>query len=132
MLTALTWTHPVHGLVTELLCPTHEPPARQAFAELGIDATARPVDQGRCHRCDGVRPWQCPRPPNGQAGQASASPDGGGAGACAEAGWFQAGARTAGRGLSAVRDGAGRQRACPSTGSVTDGGPIVAANRGGL
>ena len=93
MLTALTWTHPVHGLVTELLCPTHEPPARQAFTELGIHYTARPVDHGRCHRCDGVRPWQGPQRPNGQAGQAPASPDGGGSCAPADAGWFQAGPR---------------------------------------
>jgi len=132
MLTALTWTHPVHGLVTELLCPTHEPPARQAFADLGIDYTERPVDQGRCHRCDGLRPWQGPQPPNGQAGQAPTSPDGGWMpGAPADAGWFHDGPRTAGGGLPAVRERGWRQRAYPSVASVT-GGPIVAANCGGL
>jgi hypothetical protein len=58
MLAALTWTHPVHGLVTELLCPADELPARQALTALGIDYTARVVVEGRCHRCDGRRPWQ--------------------------------------------------------------------------
>jgi hypothetical protein len=43
MLSAFTWSHPTHGDVTELLCPTHELPARQAFGELGIEYTARPV-----------------------------------------------------------------------------------------
>jgi len=33
MLTALTWTHPVHGTVTEQLCPAHELLARRSFAD---------------------------------------------------------------------------------------------------
>jgi hypothetical protein len=70
MLAALTWTHPVHGVVTERLCPTHELPARQTFAEFGIDYTAWLVVEGRCHRCDGWRPWQGQRRPEVQAGQA--------------------------------------------------------------
>jgi hypothetical protein len=71
MLTALTWMHPVHGLVTERLCPTHELPARQAFGELGINYTAQLVAEGRCHRCDGRRPWQSQRRPDDQAGPSS-------------------------------------------------------------
>src|SRR5215470_74730 len=106
MLTALTWTHPVHGLVTELLCPTHEPPARQAFTDLGIDYTERPVDQGRCHRCDQQRPWQSPQRPTGQAGQAPTNPDGG-RGAPADVGWFQTGPRTAGEAASGAGNGQG-------------------------
>jgi hypothetical protein len=88
MLAALTWTHPVHGVVTEWLCPAHELPARQAFAELGIDYTVQLVVGGRCHRCDGWRPWQGQRRPDDPAGQASAGP-GGEVSAPAGAGWFQ-------------------------------------------
>jgi hypothetical protein len=75
MLAALTWTHPVHGVVTERLCPVHELPARQAFTELGIEYTARLVFEGRCHRCDGRRPWQGQRRPDAPADQAPASPE---------------------------------------------------------
>lgn len=88
MLTALTWTHPVHGEVTELLFPAHELPARQAFAQLGIDYTTRLVADVRCHHCDGWRPWQSPRRPDAQADQAPASP-GGDVPPPTGAGWFQ-------------------------------------------
>ena len=90
MLAALTWTHPVYGLVTERLCPTHELPARQAFAELGIDYTARSVVEGRCHRCDRLRPWQGHRDPADQASQPQPAPGGDNA-PPPGAGWFQDG-----------------------------------------
>jgi hypothetical protein len=85
---ALTWTHPVHGTVTEMLCVTHEHSARVSFAELGIDYTARRVADGPCDRCDGWRPWQRRRP-----GQPSDTPAslGGDARSPAGASWFQDG-----------------------------------------
>jgi hypothetical protein len=52
MLTAVSWTHPMHGEVTEVLCASHEPPARAALRELGIEYTWRLVSDGPCHRCD--------------------------------------------------------------------------------
>jgi hypothetical protein len=46
MLTVFTWTHPLHGEVTELLCPAHELPARAALRELGIEYIWRLASDG--------------------------------------------------------------------------------------
>jgi len=90
MFAALTWSHPVHGTVTEVVClAAHERWARAAFAELGITYSARLVAQGRCHRCDGQRPWQGQRRPDGQADPHAAAGPGGELWAPAWTGWFQ-------------------------------------------
>jgi hypothetical protein len=57
-LTELTWTHPVHGIVTELLCPRHKPLACYKLAEFGIKYTVRPgVGDQQCHRCHEELRW---------------------------------------------------------------------------
>jgi hypothetical protein len=125
MLAALAWTHPVHGVVTERLCPPHELAARQAFAELDIDYTTQLVVGGRCHRCDGRRPWQGQRRPNGPADHAPASP-GGEVSTPARAGWFHDGAPS--WGASAVAEGGGAPTGAFRPGSSVTGGsrPLVA------
>jgi len=86
MFAAITWTHPIYGEVTEVLClATHERPARAAFAELGIKYSAWLVAEGPCHRCADWRPWQNrpDTPDQAPAGSVPEAPP-------AEFGWFQA------------------------------------------
>jgi hypothetical protein len=58
MLTELTWTHPVHGVVAETLCQVHELSARHQLDEFGIENTAQPTSDERCHRCHAQLRWQ--------------------------------------------------------------------------
>jgi hypothetical protein len=104
----------VYGVVTEVLCPTHERPARQAFAELGIEYTARPVVDGGCHRCAGWRPWQS-RP--GTSGQAPTGPRDERPPPPAGTGWFEDGPPWPGASCDAERQGSspGQPHARPST-----------------
>jgi hypothetical protein len=40
MFVALAWADPVQGVVTGVLCPTHERPVHAAFAELDLPELA--------------------------------------------------------------------------------------------
>jgi len=57
-LTELEWTHPVYGIVNELLCSRHEPLACYKLGEFGIKHTTLPTsgDQ-QCHRCHEELRW---------------------------------------------------------------------------